>query len=675
MKKIILALLFVLTFNSVINAEFQNAIITGSNRIVPTENSQLNIVVNEAPSGDGFSYIIESVQLWRNGSYYSSSLVLKSTLNNNGYVGTLYSFNLSEPGEYQLRVYEAKQLFLTHWDHFTHWSNTFTVLPCSSADPSISSIKMYSFLNSETFVVSNINDKSTLLKISNVGGTGANMFALSITNNDYQNMVNNSYLLGTQKFNSKITDMKYINGQTLIGFANGKVLKIAGTGGRGNNMFNVTETSSGFTPTSSSLRPSWIGDALFQSAVTSITQVGTEIFIGFQNGKLLKTNGTGGTGNNMFNITEIAGGFINGSGNVYRVGDAVFQSGITNITAVGSETFIGFANGKLLKIYGAGGAGYNMFNVSENAGGFTNGPGNVYRVGDAVFQGAVLNITAVGSELFIGFTNGKLLKTNGTGGTGGNMFNITENAGGFINGSGNVYRVGDAVFQSAITAITTIGTETFIGFANGKLLKINGTGGTGNNMFNITENAGGFTNGSGNTYRIGDANFQSAITSITSKMSITFIGFANGKLLKINGTGGSGYYMFNTIETEDGFALYNSAYPTYQLGNQLFTDLTCQTAKSSTFSIINIDKIEEKFKIKSYPNPTTGIINIEGLNTEEAFNIIIIDNLGKKVFNTQLNGGSDNLSIVDIQNLHSGIYYMTVSNNSRILYSTKIIKQ
>ena len=55
-----------------------------------------------------------------------------------------------------------------------------------------------------------------------------------------------SFQIGRQLFSNKITCIEYVDGYTLIGFKDGRVAKIIGTGGTGQNMFNIKKSPNGF---------------------------------------------------------------------------------------------------------------------------------------------------------------------------------------------------------------------------------------------------------------------------------------------------------------------------------------------------------------------------------------------------------------------------------------------
>lgn len=578
-----------------------------------------------------------------------------------------------------------------------------TVQNKSIVNSATSSTKTYAFVPNEVFIVSNVNGKGTLLKVKSANGSGSNMLALQGTGGNYSNLSGYSYLLGSQNFNSNITTLNFANGQTIIGFANGKLLKVNGTGGTGSNMFNITEISSGFQNGSTGTIYR-LGDQVFQSAITAVTYGNSQLLIGFANGKLLKINGTGGTGFNMFNISEISSGFQNGSiGTIYRLGDQVFLAAVTTInnvtigtqnqTLIGlaSKNILGFNFAKLIKVLGTGGTGFNMFNITETINTVTSGStGTTYLMGYQMFLSTintVNNITVGGvNQTLIGCENGKLLKVIGTGGTGGSMLNVTENASTFTsNPNFTIYRIGEQVFSSAVTVVEYVNNQTFIGLSNGKLLKVTAAGGTGTNMLNVSENESGFTSNTAYTiYRIGDQIFQGKVTGVYFDGTQTYIGTNYAKLLKVTSTGGSGYNMFNVTENAAGFTTSSAAYTTYRIGDQLFKFIQCtgvdivQIGKSleivqttPEYNPTVKTNVTDLSVISVYPNPFTSSFTIRGLVENEKYAVMIVDIAGKIISNQELDLTN---STINLEDQLSGMYFVFIKNNDQTT-KLKVIKQ
>ncbi|WP_196887639.1 T9SS type A sorting domain-containing protein [Aureivirga sp. CE67] len=87
------------------------------------------------------------------------------------------------------------------------------------------------------------------------------------------------------------------------------------------------------------------------------------------------------------------------------------------------------------------------------------------------------------------------------------------------------------------------------------------------------------------------------------------------------------------------------------------------TAKFSKFIGINDEILS---KIKLYPNPSNGIINLDGY--EEVNAIKVYDFKGAEVCNFVVDQ-----SIIDLQDLNSGIYFLEIELSTGTKHRTKII--
>ncbi len=204
------------------------------------------------------------------------------------------------------------------------------------------------------------------------GNDNADIRVFSLPNDEYYIVdgktiykKKNGITLGNQTFNGKVEDIEYVSGYSIIGFDDGRILKIIGTGSVGNTMFNVRKTSYGFEHISGYTQY-YVGSHKFLSGIKDITYVAGYTFVSFSNKKVLKINGTGGGGYNVFAIQETSSGFNGISGYNYYVGDAKFTFRyVKNIKFDNVNTFLTFSNNKVLEVTGAGGGGHNMFIVRD----------------------------------------------------------------------------------------------------------------------------------------------------------------------------------------------------------------------------------------------------------------------------------------------------------------------
>jgi len=440
-------------------------------------------------------------------------------------------------------------------------------------------VKTYKFINCEMFVAVNNSYGSTLLKIKDEGATGHDMFDIeAIGNRDYTNLPNEDWLLGTQLFNTFIVDIIYDGHNTVIAFTDGKVLKVSGTGGTGFSMFNLIEslTEFGFNPNYGIYL---IGDAKFNYRISCMKYIydGNKyyLFIGTIDGKLLKINGTGGSGHNMFAVNESTYQYTNVNQNQYSYyfGDAWFLGQVVGMEYIEGFTFIWFNNHKVLKINGTGGSGHNMFDVTETPPDFSGGN---YYIGDTWFLGKINVMRYLNGNLFIGFDNGKILQVSGTGGSGHNMFALNESNADFSTVQGYNYYIGDQNFPNA--SVEDI--EYFQGYimvalkynSFGLVVKINGYGGTGQNMFAISlqnsNNSIIVSSVQGYNHYAGEASVISGATGLNLINNFLFVEFANGLLLKVNNVGGTGHNMFAITMNQT--EIFNDTGYNYYVGEQYF---------------------------------------------------------------------------------------------------------
>lgn len=372
--------------------------------------------------------------------------------------------------------------------------------------------------------------------------------------------------LGYQLFPAQITTVKYINQHTLVGLADGRILKVSGTGGQGDNMFKVNSVngSCGFTGTNGFNH--YLGSYKFSAGIVDITPVGNHTLISLENGNMLKVSGDGGGGCNMFAVQESNCGFTSIPGYNYVVGSQKFNSPIVDVTPVSGYTFVSLANGKMLKVNGHGGSGCNMFAAQESGCGFTSIPGYNYLVGSQSFGSAVVNVTQVGAKTLVSLGDGSMLKINGVGGGGCNMFAVQQSSCGWASLPGYNYLVGSQSFYAPVVDALAVDGRMLVGLGDGSLLKVSGTGGGGCNMFAVQESSCGFSGIPNYPYYIGSQLFDSGVSDLAVIGQDTYVSVDEGKWLRVAGTGGGGCNMFAIEETFNSFESvpgYN-----YYLGHQ-----------------------------------------------------------------------------------------------------------
>jgi hypothetical protein len=142
----------------------------------------------------------------------------------------------------------------------------------------------------------------------------------------------------------------------------------------------------------------------------------------------------------------------------------------------------------------------------------------------------------------------------------------------------------------------------------------------------------------------------------------------------VNEAGSHGFVKFNVKQQRDlanGTVLENSGAIYFDFNAPIFTNTSLHTVNQHSI-ILNTDKQVdyEKNTIKIYPNPTTGILQIEQKYNND-LNIKIYDNLGRLVLQKQSNSSNSNL---DISNLADGIYFIAIQVDNELI-SRKILKR
>ena len=112
------------------------------------------------------------------------------------------------------------------------------------------------------------------------------------------------------------------------------------------------------------------------------------------------------------------------------------------------------------------------------------------------------------------------------------------------------------------------------------------------------------------------------------------------------------------------FGATDSIYPNAQQGNytvEVFDDNGCSSF-SDVFTYTSVEKINDGENINIYPNPTTGLINI---NVDNIKQIDIINIEGKNIY-------SSKEQIIDISNQPKGIYFVKITTANNVI-TQKII--
>ena len=103
-------------------------------------------------------------------------------------------------------------------------------------------------------------------------------------------------------------------------------------------------------------------------------------------------------------------------------------------------------------------------------------------------------------------------------------------------------------------------------------------------------------------------------------------------------------------------------------------DYRCEVHPGTMFGTITVEaiaSIEDKFamNVSYFPNPVSNNLTVTSLFVLDAYEVV--DVLGKKVASRALEG---NIADIDMSQLNSGVYFVTVSSNN-LQKTFKVVKQ
>jgi len=84
----------------------------------------------------------------------------------------------------------------------------------------------------------------------------------------------------------------------------------------------------------------------------------------------------------------------------------------------------------------------------------------------------------------------------------------------------------------------------------------------------------------------------------------------------------------------------------------------------------NTNFLASNFSI--YPNPSNGNFTIELKETAKNYKVIVVDALGREVYNNDFGQSSDLVQNIQMKNAGSGVYFVTIQNNGAT-YTKKIL--
>lgn len=197
------------------------------------------------------------------------------------------------------------------------------------------------------------------------------------------------------------------------------------------------------------------------------------------------------------------------------------------------------------------------------------------------------------------------------------------------------------------------------------------------NITTRTTNASGATVTAGppvnTTYPLGS--FQEDYEYVAHTGDASYLDVHNGRFCVTPEYPSGIYCYFATVDVN-----HNSVYP-YIIGptyygvyaNRKVTSVTENTTNYVP-NLVNQDFDLDKSEITIFPNPTSDLIIIQiGAIVEKECTIDLIDMNGKVILSNKINQGQT-LSYLDIQTVHSGVYFVKISNGNSTKTSKVIIE-
>jgi len=123
------------------------------------------------------------------------------------------------------------------------------------------------------------------------------------------------------------------------------------------------------------------------------------------------------------------------------------------------------------------------------------------------------------------------------------------------------------------------------------------------------------------------------------------------------------YCYFTTVD-----ANHNSAYP-YAVGPTFYGNVTATTVTTvpsgtTTYTLDNQDFDMANLKIKMYPNPAQDFVAIQSDLLDRNLEVFLIDELGKVIKTQPILQGST-LTIIDLDTVYNGIYFLKVTDGKK----------
>ncbi|MBA3900599.1 MAG: T9SS type A sorting domain-containing protein, partial [Bacteroidetes bacterium] len=113
---------------------------------------------------------------------------------------------------------------------------------------------------------------------------------------------------------------------------------------------------------------------------------------------------------------------------------------------------------------------------------------------------------------------------------------------------------------------------------------------------------------------------------------------------------------------------------TYTVSLSVIDNNGCENDTSQVIAVIatNVNMVFNSQNIKIHPNPANNFITIDFNKTVGKSNLIMVDLLGRKVIEKEINNTQK--ETINIENLPNGIYNIRITDSNQNIHNYKIIK-